>query len=56
MNLDENSANGFDFSQGPHSVEVELSSECYLRLKSEEGLEKDWENSTARLGMKEPVV
>jgi hypothetical protein len=54
MNLDENSANSFDFSQGPRSVEVELSSECYLCLKSEEALEKDWANSTAKLGMKEP--
>jgi hypothetical protein len=54
MNLDENSVNSFDFSQGPRSIEVELSSECYLCLKSEETLEKDWASSTARLGVKEP--
>ena len=54
MNLDENSANSFDFSQGLRSIEAELSSECFLCLKSEEALEKDWANSTARLGIKEP--
>ena len=54
MNLDENSSvNSFDFSQGPHSIEVDLS-ECYLCLKSEEALEKDWASSTARSGAKEP--
>jgi hypothetical protein len=54
MNLDENSANSFDFSQGLRSIEVELSSEYYLCLKSDEALEKDWAGSTARLGVKEP--
>ena len=54
MNLDENSVNSFDFSQGLHSTEVELSSECYLCLRSEEALEKDWASSTARLDVKEP--
>jgi hypothetical protein len=54
MNLDENSANRFDFSQGLRSIEVELSSEGYLCLKSDEALEKDWASSTARSGAKEP--
>jgi hypothetical protein len=41
MNLDEDSANSFDFSQGARPVEGELASECYLCLKSEEALQKD---------------
>jgi hypothetical protein len=54
MNLDENSVNNFDFSQGLRSIEVELSSECYVCLKSGEALEKDWASSTVSSGVKEP--
>lgn len=53
MNLNENSVNNFDFSQGVRAIETELSSERYLRSKSEEALQKDWLGSTARLSLKE---
>lgn len=62
MNLDKNSGNGFDLSQGVHRVQcfdAELASKACLGLKSEEATRKetavlssvDWACSTVRLGM-----
>ena len=41
MNLDKNSGNGFDFSQGVQCFDDELASESCLGLKLEDALRKD---------------
>ncbi len=48
-----NSVNGFDFSPGVRSIEAELSSEPYLRLKTGDTAQRDWLGSTVRLSLKE---